>query len=193
TRNTLDISAVPVLKQETHLPVLVDVTHSTGRRDLLIPTAKAALAIGADGVMAEVHPDPAVALSDSQQHMNFEAFDIFYIEVNNYRMKYKYILIIQQAMSKVCCKFFVICRKLGYTENDKYTCTEVCVMSITIYDVAREANVSMATVSRVVNGNPNVKPTTRKKVLRTNEEIGYRTNAVARGLASKKATTVGAI
>lgn len=66
-------------------------------------------------------------------------------------------------------------------------------MSITIYDVAREANVSMATVSRVVNGNPNVKPTTRKKVLRTIEELGYRPNAVARGLASKKTTTVGAI
>src|SRR5699024_8783379 len=63
TRNTLDISAVPVLKQETHLPVMVDVTHSTGRRDLLLPAAKAALAIGADGVMAEVHPDPADALS----------------------------------------------------------------------------------------------------------------------------------
>ncbi len=64
TRNTLDISAVPILKQETHLPVFVDVTHSTGRRDLLLPAAKAALAIGADGIMAEVHPDPAVALSD---------------------------------------------------------------------------------------------------------------------------------
>ena len=57
TRNTLDISAVPILKKETHLPVFVDVTHSTGRKDLLLPTAKAALAIGADGVMAEVHPD----------------------------------------------------------------------------------------------------------------------------------------
>lgn len=66
-------------------------------------------------------------------------------------------------------------------------------MSVTIYDVAREANVSMATVSRVVNGNPNVKPTTRKKVLETIERLGYRPNAVARGLASKKTTTVGAI
>ncbi|WHX27781.1 catabolite control protein A [Virgibacillus halodenitrificans] len=66
-------------------------------------------------------------------------------------------------------------------------------MNITIYDVAREANVSMATVSRVVNGNPNVKPTTRKKVLATIERLGYRPNAVARGLASKKTTTVGAI
>lgn len=77
TRNTLDISAVPILKQETHLPVIVDVTHSTGRRDLLIPAAKAALAIGADGVMAEVHPDPAVALSDAAQQMNLEQFDEF--------------------------------------------------------------------------------------------------------------------
>ncbi|AZB43970.1 3-deoxy-7-phosphoheptulonate synthase [Bacillus sp. FJAT-42376] len=75
TRNTLDISAVPILKQETHLPVFVDVTHSTGRKDLLLPTAKAALAIGADGVMAEVHPDPAVALSDSAQQMNIDEFD----------------------------------------------------------------------------------------------------------------------
>ncbi|MFD2211184.1 catabolite control protein A [Virgibacillus halophilus] len=66
-------------------------------------------------------------------------------------------------------------------------------MTITIYDVAREANVSMATVSRVVNGNPNVKPATRKKVLNTIKELGYRPNAVARGLASKKTTTVGAI
>lgn len=66
-------------------------------------------------------------------------------------------------------------------------------MNITIYDVAREANVSMATVSRVVNGNPNVKPTTRKKVLETIERLGYRPNAVARGLASKKTTTVGVI
>ncbi|MDR7239752.1 catabolite control protein A [Neobacillus drentensis] len=66
-------------------------------------------------------------------------------------------------------------------------------MNITIYDVAREANVSMATVSRVVNGNPNVKPVTRKKVLEVIDRLGYRPNAVARGLASKKTTTVGVI
>ncbi|CAH0346843.1 Protein AroA(G) [Bacillus sp. CECT 9360] len=81
TRNTLDISAVPILKQETHLPVMVDVTHSTGRRDLLLPAAKAALAIGADGVMAEVHPDPSVALSDSAQQMDFDQFEEFYREI----------------------------------------------------------------------------------------------------------------
>lgn len=66
-------------------------------------------------------------------------------------------------------------------------------MNTTIYDVAREAGVSMATVSRVVNGNPNVKPTTRKKVLEAIERLGYRPNAVARGLASKRTTTVGVI
>jgi LacI family transcriptional regulator len=65
--------------------------------------------------------------------------------------------------------------------------------TITIYDVAREAGVSMATVSRVVNGNPNVKPATRKKVLDVIRQLGYRPNAVARGLASKKTTTVGVI
>ncbi|MDS9471774.1 catabolite control protein A [Sporosarcina pasteurii] len=66
-------------------------------------------------------------------------------------------------------------------------------MAITIYDVARDANVSMATVSRVVNGNQNVKPSTRRKVLESIERLGYRPNAVARGLASKKTTTVGVI
>ncbi|WP_153730934.1 bifunctional 3-deoxy-7-phosphoheptulonate synthase/chorismate mutase [Sporosarcina obsidiansis] len=84
TRNTLDISAVPILKQETHLPVFVDVTHSTGRKDLLLPTAKAAIAVGADGVMAEVHPDPAVALSDSAQQMDIEQFDKFYEEMTRF-------------------------------------------------------------------------------------------------------------
>ncbi|MBM7645133.1 3-deoxy-7-phosphoheptulonate synthase/chorismate mutase [Scopulibacillus daqui] len=77
TRNTLDISAVPILKQETHLPVAVDVTHSTGRRDLLLPAAKAAIAIGADAVMAEVHPDPATALSDAAQQMDIPQFHEF--------------------------------------------------------------------------------------------------------------------
>lgn len=66
-------------------------------------------------------------------------------------------------------------------------------MTVTIYDVAREANVSMATVSRVVNNNPNVKPQTRKKVFEAIERLGYRPNAVARGLASKKTTTVGVV
>lgn len=81
TRNTLDISAVPILKQETHLPVLVDVTHSTGRKDILAPCAKAALAAGADGVMVEVHPDPATALSDAAQQLNIPEFQEFLTNV----------------------------------------------------------------------------------------------------------------
>jgi 3-deoxy-7-phosphoheptulonate synthase/chorismate mutase len=87
TRNTLDISAVPILKKETHLPVVVDVTHSTGRKDLLLPCAKAAIAIGADAVMAEVHPDPAVALSDSAQQMNIPEFHKFMEELKGAAVK----------------------------------------------------------------------------------------------------------
>lgn len=77
TRNTLDISAVPLLKNESHLPVVVDVTHSAGRRDILVPLAKAAIAAGADAVMLEVHPNPAVALSDANQQIDIPTFDQF--------------------------------------------------------------------------------------------------------------------
>ena len=81
TRNTLDISAVALAKLETHLPVIVDATHSGGRRDLLVPLTKAGLAAGADGVMVEVHPHPAVALSDQKQQMDFAQFDDYLREV----------------------------------------------------------------------------------------------------------------
>lgn len=67
TRNTLDLSAVPVLKQLTHLPVIVDPSHGTGKWDLVAPMALAAVAAGADGVMVEVHPRPEEALSDGPQ------------------------------------------------------------------------------------------------------------------------------
>ncbi|WP_114313957.1 bifunctional 3-deoxy-7-phosphoheptulonate synthase/chorismate mutase [Thermus caldifontis] len=77
TRNTLDLSAVALAKQETHLPVVVDVTHAAGRTDLLAPLARAALAVGADGVHVEVHPNPKVALSDNQQQMDFRQFEDF--------------------------------------------------------------------------------------------------------------------
>ena len=77
TRNTLDLSAVALAKQETHLPVVVDVTHAAGRTDLLAPLARAALAVGADGVHVEVHPNPKVALSDNQQQMDFAQFNRF--------------------------------------------------------------------------------------------------------------------
>ena len=67
TRNTLDISAVPVIQRESHLPIMVDPSHGTGQWDLVAPMAKAAVAAGADGVMVEVHPNPEGALSDGGQ------------------------------------------------------------------------------------------------------------------------------
>ncbi|HOU54496.1 MAG TPA: bifunctional 3-deoxy-7-phosphoheptulonate synthase/chorismate mutase [Myxococcota bacterium] len=77
TRFTLDISAVPLLRQRTPLPVLVDVSHAAGRRDILIPLARAALAAGAQGVMVEVHPVPHLARSDAQQQLDLQEFDAF--------------------------------------------------------------------------------------------------------------------
>jgi 3-deoxy-7-phosphoheptulonate synthase len=70
TRNTLDILAVPALKELTHLPVIVDPSHSAGRRSLVGPAAKAALAVGADGILIEIHPDPDAALSDGEQSLD---------------------------------------------------------------------------------------------------------------------------
>jgi 3-deoxy-7-phosphoheptulonate synthase len=69
TRNTFDVAAVPVLKAETHLPVLVDPSHAAGRASLVCPLARAAIAAGADGLLIEVHPDPANALSDGDQSL----------------------------------------------------------------------------------------------------------------------------
>ena len=74
TRNTLDISAIPVLKRETHLPVIVDPSHAAGRADLVPALAAAAVAVGADGLIVEVHPDPSTALSDGAQSLTFGAF-----------------------------------------------------------------------------------------------------------------------
>lgn len=74
TRNTLDISAVPLLKQMTHLPVIVDPSHATGIPSLIEPISKAALAVGADGIMVEVHCNPATALSDAEQALNEKEF-----------------------------------------------------------------------------------------------------------------------
>ena len=74
TRNTLDISAVPVLKEKTHLPIIVDPSHSTGSYKYVPSMAKASVACGADGLMIEVHNNPACALSDGPQSLNFEKF-----------------------------------------------------------------------------------------------------------------------
>lgn len=74
TRNTLDIAAVAVLKLETHLPVIVDISHSAGRRDIALPLARVAKASGADGLMVEVHPNPSVAMSDAKQQLTIPEF-----------------------------------------------------------------------------------------------------------------------
>ncbi len=74
TRNTLDLSAIPVLKELTHLPVIVDPSHAVGQRDKVIPLALAAKAVGAHGIMVEFHPDPSVAKSDGPQALYFSQF-----------------------------------------------------------------------------------------------------------------------
>lgn len=84
TRNTLDLSAVPILRQRTHLPVIVDPSHATGIRTLVAPLAKASVAAGADGLMIEVHPNPACALSDGPQSLTFEAFSELTHELKPY-------------------------------------------------------------------------------------------------------------
>jgi 3-deoxy-7-phosphoheptulonate synthase len=75
TRNTLDLSAVPVVKKRSHLPIIVDPSHGTGRRDKVMPMARAAIAAGADGLLIEVHDNPEKALSDGAQSLYPEQFD----------------------------------------------------------------------------------------------------------------------
>ena len=75
TRNTFDVSAIPVLKRETHLPVIVDPSHAGGQAYLVEPLAFAAVAAGADGLIVEVHPQPELALSDGEQSLTFDGFE----------------------------------------------------------------------------------------------------------------------
>jgi len=75
TRNTLDISAVPVVKSCSHLPIIVDPSHAAGKTQYILPLSRAAVAAGADGLIIEVHPDPRCALSDAAQQLSPEAFD----------------------------------------------------------------------------------------------------------------------
>ncbi len=75
TRNTLDLSAVPVIKQKSHLPIIIDPSHATGKRDLVEPLAKAAMAVGADGLMIEVHNNPEKALCDGKQSIKPDTFE----------------------------------------------------------------------------------------------------------------------
>ncbi len=81
TRNTLDLGAVPVLQQLSHLPVVVDPSHGIGRRDGVIPMARAAAAVGADGVIVEIHPSPENALSDGPQSLTLPMFETMMQEV----------------------------------------------------------------------------------------------------------------
>jgi 3-deoxy-7-phosphoheptulonate synthase len=82
TRNTLDISAIPVVKKLSHLPIVVDPSHGTGRRDKVAPMARAAVAAGADGLIIEVHHDPDNALSDGAQSLLPEQFAALMKEVS---------------------------------------------------------------------------------------------------------------
>lgn len=86
TRNTLDLSAVPVLKEKTHLPVIVDPSHATGVRAYVAPLAKAAVAAGADGLMIEVHPNPEKALSDGPQSLTIPQFQTLCQELKPYAL-----------------------------------------------------------------------------------------------------------
>lgn len=84
TRNTLDISAVPVIRSRSHLPLLIDPSHATGVRAYIEPISKAAVAVGADGLMVEVHPCPSCALSDGPQSLTFEQFEDLINELQPY-------------------------------------------------------------------------------------------------------------
>ncbi|MDD4834055.1 MAG: 3-deoxy-7-phosphoheptulonate synthase [Lutispora sp.] len=89
TRNTLDISAVPLLKQLSKLPVIIDPSHGTGVRNLILPMTLAGLAAGADGVMIEVHPCPQKALSDGEQSLDFDDFDKLIDKLNRVESCFK--------------------------------------------------------------------------------------------------------
>ncbi len=82
SRNTLDLAAVPIVQQLSHLPIIVDPSHGTGRRELILPMSKAAVAAGADGLMIEMHPQPDQALSDAQQTIGPELFNELMHAVN---------------------------------------------------------------------------------------------------------------
>jgi 3-deoxy-7-phosphoheptulonate synthase len=85
TRGTLDLSAIPSIKEVSHLPIIVDPSHATGRRDYVIPLAKAAIAAGSDGLLVEVHHDPANALSDGMQSLYPEQFAQLTREIKSLR------------------------------------------------------------------------------------------------------------
>ena len=84
TRFTLDISAIPVIKKQSHLPVIVDPSHSSGKRELVLPLSLAAVAVGADGLIVETHPNPEAALCDGSQSLPADEFKAYTAEVRRY-------------------------------------------------------------------------------------------------------------
>lgn len=85
TRNTLDLAMVPLVKELTHLPIMVDPSHATGKRSLVPPMSKAALVAGAHGVLVEVHPEPEKALSDGPQSLTFQGFEVLMADIHRLR------------------------------------------------------------------------------------------------------------
>ena len=81
--------SVPIIKSETKYPILVDPSHGTGRRELVLPASKAALALDAHGVIIEIHPEPEKALSDGDQSLNFYGFETLFNEINNMKKSIK--------------------------------------------------------------------------------------------------------
>ncbi|ALV62713.1 2-keto-3-deoxy-D-arabino-heptulosonate-7-phosphate synthase I beta [Thermococcus sp. 2319x1] len=121
TRFTLDISAVPVVKELSHLPIIVDPSHSAGRRELVIPLAKAAYAVGADGIIVEVHPEPEKALSDSAQQLTFEDFERLLREIEGLGWKVETPREVAEGVPR-----YVLSERVE--ENDWYT--EVFLMEL---------------------------------------------------------------
>ncbi|HSH36237.1 bifunctional 3-deoxy-7-phosphoheptulonate synthase/chorismate mutase [Schnuerera sp.] len=89
TRNTLDLISVPIIKSKTEYPIIVDPSHGTGRRELILPASKAALALGAHGLMIEIHPEPEKALSDGVQSLNFAEFKDLFENINSMKKALK--------------------------------------------------------------------------------------------------------
>jgi 3-deoxy-7-phosphoheptulonate synthase len=97
TRNTCDISAVPVLNEETHLPVILDPSHATGKRSLVPAIARAAVAVGADGLMVEVHPKPEKAVSDGAQSLTLAGFRDLMLQLAPYIKLWKELRVAELA------------------------------------------------------------------------------------------------
>jgi 3-deoxy-7-phosphoheptulonate synthase len=84
TRNTLDLQCIPIMKQKTNLPIIVDPSHAAGRKDIISTMSKGAFAVGANGIIVEVHNNPAIALSDKEQALDFTDFNNLLTDIKSY-------------------------------------------------------------------------------------------------------------